>query len=153
MYDTPWQLRTPTLCSISATHMLPTLPSHQCMQEMDSYVNLPKQSLLLNNQLVALKVTIIVHLHLSKRCSFLSGRDVVAIVPGFGILWVVNNSFLFLRLKIRAKQTRKQCKIPASYLLSSHVPKSTWHLGSLSSTDTKFPSNAFSRSWAWHLKL
>lgn len=105
MYDTPWQLRTPALCSTSATHMLPTLPSHQCMQEMDSYVNLPKQSLLLNNQLVALKVTIIVHLHLSKRFSFLSGRDVIAIVPSFSIFRVVNNSFLFLRSKIRAKQT------------------------------------------------
>lgn len=76
------------------------------MQEMDCYVNLPKQSLQLNNQLVALKGTIIVHLHVSNRFSFLPGRDMIAIVHSFGILQVVNNSFLLLRLKIRAEQTR-----------------------------------------------
>lgn len=60
---------------------------------------------MLNDQLVALEETVIVHLHLSKTFCFLSGRDMTATVPSFGILLVDNNSLLFLRLKIRAKQT------------------------------------------------
>lgn len=61
--------------------------------------NLPKQSLVLNDQLVALEETVILDLdlHLHKRFCFISGREMATFVS---ILHVGKKSFLFLRLKL-----------------------------------------------------